>query len=73
MKLINIQQNMTVIVIDDKTSVLFSYETPVAAMIQGKAIKTSTYYSRTTTKHINKWLRDIKATEVAQECLDLLL
>jgi hypothetical protein len=38
-------------------SVLFSYDTPVAAILpSGRALKTSEFYSATTTKHVNKWL-----------------
>jgi len=55
--------------------VLFSYSTPVAAMLpSGRYIKTATWYSVTTTKHVNKWLKgvlgDVEA--VAQESLDNL-
>ena len=40
--------------------VLFSYSTPVAAMLpSGRYVKTSTKYSVTTTKHINKWLQGV--------------
>lgn len=37
------------------TVVLFSYKTPVAALVAGKRmIVTDTHYSRTTSKHINQ-------------------
>lgn len=36
--------------------VLFSYQTPVAAWINGEYFKTDKKYSNTTTKHINKWV-----------------
>ena len=40
--------------------VLFSYSTPVAAMLpSGRYVKTSTKYSVTTTKHVNKWLQGV--------------
>ena len=40
--------------------VLFSYSTPVAAMLpSGRYVKTSTKHSVTTTKHINKWLQGV--------------
>ena len=35
--------------------VLFSYETPVAAWINGQYYKTEKKWSNTTTRHINKW------------------
>ena len=63
--------------------ILFSYETPVA----GRSIsqendgffKTSTHYSATTTRHINKYFRNVwdidgkKVAEVSQEFIDGLV
>jgi|TARA_B000000565_G_scaffold202673_1_gene156243 hypothetical protein len=56
----------------DNARVLFSYRTPVAAYIFGEGfVKTSTWYSTTTSRHINKWgARDAK--EVDQKILDAL-
>lgn len=43
---------------DDKgNEVLISYQTPVAAKVNGKFYKTSEHYSVTTSKHVNQWLR----------------
>ena len=40
--------------------ILFSYRTPVAAMLpSGHYVKTKTKYSVTTTKHVNKWLQGV--------------
>jgi len=40
--------------------ILFSYSTPVAAMLpSGRYVKTRTKYSATTTKHVNKWLQGV--------------
>ena len=40
--------------------VLFSYETPVAALLpSGRYIKTGIKYSTTTTKHVNSWLQGV--------------
>ena len=40
--------------------VLFSYETPVAALLpSGRYIKTGSKYSTTTTKHVNIWLKGV--------------
>ena len=52
--------------------IFFSYRTPVAAYIFGEGfVKTSTWYSTTTSRHINKWgARDAK--EVDQKILDAL-
>ena len=59
MKITNIASNMTEINLNGAI-VLFSYSTPVAAMLpSGRYIKTATWYSVTTTKHINKWLKGV--------------
>jgi hypothetical protein len=43
----------------DKARILFSYKTPVAAWISGKGyVRTDQFWSVTTSKHINTWLRD---------------
>jgi hypothetical protein len=43
----------------DKARILFSYKTPVAAWISGKGyVRTNQFWSVTTSKHINSWLRD---------------
>lgn len=80
MKLKQIASNMTELHLDNGTIVLFSYETPVAArhcleckgLSSNLAIKTNKYYSKTTTKHINKWeAKEFK--EVDQSVLDELV
>jgi len=55
MKLKNIGSNMTELNFNG-ISVLFSYETPVAGWDDKGAFRTDTNYSRTTSKHINKYL-----------------
>jgi cytochrome b len=51
--------------------VLFSYQTPVAAQLaEGGFVRTSTKWSKTTSKHINQWLQGAKAREVDQSVLD---
>lgn len=70
MRLKPIGSNMTQIETDQHI-VLFSYETPVAFQHKatGKYYRTSKKWSTTTSKHINKWLEGINATEVDQtEC-----
>lgn len=80
MKLTPLASNMTEVEIDDKT-VLFSYKTPVAFHEAGIGYaKTDKYWSSTTTRHINKWLkacgynasRGDGLREVSQEELDNL-
>ena len=66
--------NMTEITTATGNRVLFSYETPVAAYTEQGAVRTDTFYSVTTSKHINKYLggKDV-GTVVAQDWLDRLI
>lgn len=64
MKLRNVGSNMTEIT-TEKGVILFSYETPVAAFLADAdngdtVVKTSTKWSATTTRHINKWFGPIE-------------
>jgi len=73
MKVKSISKNQTVINLD-RASVFVSYETPVAAFIEGQGyFRTETKWSQTTTRHINKWLGSVDATEKPQEFFDGLL
>ena len=57
MKVTQIGSNQTEVMLADGTTVLFSYTTPVAALLPGKGwIRSATKYKATTTKHINRWL-----------------
>jgi len=59
MKLKNIASNVTEIIAANGSKIMFSYETPVAGHIENYGFfKTTTKHSVTTTKHINKYLRD---------------
>ena len=62
-KLKPIASNMTELRVGD-TTILFSYETPVAGWDDKGAFRTLQHYSATTTKHINKYLggKDIGRT-----------
>jgi hypothetical protein len=67
MKLKNIGSNMTELHTEDGAVVLFSYSTPVAAQLKnGGFVRTNESYSRTTTRHINKWLDGRYALAVDQ-------
>ena len=55
LKLKSIASNMTELCIGS-TSILFSYDTPVAGWDDKGAFRTLEHYSATTTKHINKYL-----------------
>jgi len=54
-----IGSNQTEVQLADGTCILFSYVTPVAALVPGKGwVRTAHKWSATTTKHINAWLRE---------------
>ena len=69
--------NKKVIWYDNGVQVLISYTTPVAAYLpQGDGsgyVRTETYYSKTTSRHINSWLEGVNTENVAQSVLDNLI
>jgi hypothetical protein len=84
MKLKPIASNMTELKLDspDHITILFSYETPVAAFGLSPAwhekhgsayIKTEQKFSVTTSRHINKWLDGATAKTVPQAILETLI
>ena len=74
MKLTSLAANQTQLVLADGTEIFFSYETPVAAQLPNfEYIKTATKWSKTTTRHINKWLEGVIAETVDQSVLDNLV
>lgn len=67
LKINSIGQNQTEIITDSMT-IFFSYREPVACFIEGQGyFKTSKKWSGTTTKHINKWIKDNKAKNVTEK------
>lgn len=65
MKLNPVGSNQTEVEKSDGTTVLYSYQTPVAAFVPGKgALCTSKKYSVTTSKHINQAVSRWGATRV---------
>ena len=77
MKLRQIASNMTELAVDN-TSILFSYETPVAGWDDHGAFETENYYSVTTSKHISKYFggkerRKQVARSVPQSYIDSLI
>jgi len=54
-------------------SILFSYSTPVAGYDHDGAFRTDTWYSSTTTRHINKYLGKGNGREVSQDYIDSLV
>ena len=74
MKLTPIAANQTEVSINDATQIFFSYKTPVAAYLPEKGyVRTSQFWSVTTSRHINKWLKGVnEVTEIDQTVLDNL-
>jgi cytochrome b len=71
MKIKPIAANQTELHANSGAVILFSYQTPVAAQLaEGGFIRTSTKWSKTTSKHINQWLQGASAREVDQSYLD---
>lgn len=74
MKIKPIASNQTELHLPSGAVILFSYETPVAAnLAEGGFVRTSTKWSKTTSKHINQWLAGATAKEVAQSELDSMV
>jgi hypothetical protein len=74
LKLKPIATNMNLIDTNDYL-VLFSYATPVASYDKRtyKYSRTEKKWSKTTTRHINKWLDGVQAIEQPQDYFDNLL
>ena len=68
MKIKSIASNMTELHTDDAV-ILFSYETPVAALRKAdhEYLRTNLFWSVTTSRHINKWLHGVEAQTVPQD------
>ena len=70
MQLTPIAANQTSVTFNDGTEVFFSYRTPVAAYLPSKGyVKTDTFYSVTTSRHINKYLPTKDVPTVSEEFL----
>jgi len=65
MELTPIAANQTLVTFPNYSEVFFSYKTPV--------VKTKTWYSQTTTRHINKYLESCTAKEVDQDVINKLV
>ncbi len=68
MELKSFATNRTLLTFDDGTEIFFSYETPVAGYSNKLGyVKTNTWYSSTTTRHINRYLNDVLITSTVSE------
>ena len=74
MKLIKLGNNETLIKVNQENiELLFSYNTCVGGRDEYGFFKSSTWHSRTTTKHINKYLESCTAKEVDQDVINKLV
>ena len=74
MELKQIASNMTEVTLTNGARVLFSYETPVAAYVDGDPIRTDRKWSVTTSKHIRKYLgSDFDRAEIKPQSTFALL
>ena len=74
MKLQSFAVNRTLLSFDDGTEIYFSYETPVAGYSNKLGyVKTNQWYSSTTTRHINRYLGNLKHSEVDQDVINNLI
>ena len=75
MKLQSFAKNRTLLIFNNGiTEIFFSYETPVAGYSNKLGyVKTDEYYSRTTTRHINKYIDGKAHTVVSQSTINDLL
>ena len=74
MKLTPIAANQNEVSFNNGTQVFFSYKTPVAAYLPEKGyVRTEKFWSVTTSRHINKWLKNVTNVEtIDQSVLDNL-
>ena len=73
MKLIKAGSNQSIVRVNNNKELFYSYDTVVSARINDVYYKTSFKHSRTTSRHINNYLKANKAIEVSQDFLDNLL
>ena len=74
MKLRRIGYNQTVVEYNNGSEVFYSYDTPVAARLQDyEYLRTEDFYSKTTTRHINKYLDGVNAKKVTQQTINNLV
>lgn len=73
LKLRVIGSNQTELHLGNGTVIFFSYDEPVAAVIDGDLIRTDKRWSATTQRHISQWLNGRTAQTVPQSEMDNLL
>ena len=60
-----IGSNQTELTLNNGNSIFFSYETPVAGYNDEIGFfRTATYYSKTTSRHINQYFKHVDAADI---------
>ena len=73
MKLKRTGSNQTVVSLNNGAEVFFSYDTPVAGYHPELGyVRTDEYYSKTTSRHINKYLGALNHSKVKQNIINCL-
>ena len=68
MKLTPIAANQNEVEFTNGTQVFFSYKTPVAAYCPSQGyIRTAQFWSSTTSRHINKWLKGVSEVAIVPQ------
>ena len=68
MNLTPIAANQTELSFTNGTQVFFSYKTPVAAYCPSRGyIRTAQFWSSTTSRHINKWLKGVSEVAIVPQ------
>jgi hypothetical protein len=73
MRVKSLGNNKTLVTLSNGNEIFVSYQTPVAACIDGVYYRTSKYWSKTTNKHISLWLDGDDAAEQPQNFFDQLM
>ena len=57
--------NQTELYLNNRNSIFFSYQTPVAGYHDDDGFfKTETYYSKTTSRHINQYFKNVDENDI---------
>jgi hypothetical protein len=73
MQLLPKGKNQTLLVLDRNKEIFFSYQTPVAGLIDGRFFRTKEKHSQTTERHINRYLDGAQAEQKEQVFFDNLI
>lgn len=73
LKLRQVGSNQNVLILNDGTEILFSYETPVVVRTDSEILVTEQKFSSTTSKHINSFVNGFHSRKVPQSQIENFL